>query len=412
MDKVGGVSTFKELTSEPKPISWLLLERDRFEVDKTYQRDEVWSVDMAQYLIDSILRKYDIGKIYLQVHEGKYYIIDGQQRLKAIWKFADNDFPLSGKYSPPELAGKYYKDLPERVREEFRSFPVTLVYIRGFSDEEVRDLYRRINSGIPLNAAERLNALPGNIVLTVRKLSEHPFFERITSLKPRRYRYLYMSAQLLMLEKNGITDISPRALFTFFEQNKNLDMKSQAYKDTIKTLNYLEKALNEKMKELRKPGWIVTLYLLTSHLLKNYVMEGREELLKNFFIKFYQEVLMSTETKDSELIKFNLAISRGTTSKENISLRHKIILERFLIYAKNLVPLDPKREYTDNEKIAVFRMYGGICQRCNKKLEMSNFHVHHKIPWAKGGKTTLENALLLCESCHRELHKEGNVNEH
>jgi 5-methylcytosine-specific restriction endonuclease McrA len=36
---------------------------------------------------------------------------------------------------------------------------------------------------------------------------------------------------------------------------------------------------------------------------------------------------------------------------------------------------------------------------------MSNFHVHHKIPWAKGGLTTLENALLMCEHCHKELHK-------
>jgi len=68
--------------------------------------------------------------------------------------------------------------LPEKVREEFRSFPVTLVEIRGFSDEEIRDLFRRINSGIPLNTAEKLNAYPGKIVPTVRKLSKHPFLRR------------------------------------------------------------------------------------------------------------------------------------------------------------------------------------------------------------------------------------------
>jgi len=394
----------KELTSQPKPISWLLLEKDLFEVDKTYQREEIWTVDMAQYLIDTILRKYDIGKIYIQVREGKYFIIDGQQRLKAIWDFADNKFPLSNKYSPPELSGKFYKDLPEKVRENFRSFSVTLVFIRGFSDEEIRDLFRRINSGIPLNTAEKLNAYPGSIVPTVRKLSEHPFFEKITYLKPTRYRYLHVSAQLLMLEKNGITDISPKALFTFFEQNKNLDTNSQTYRSVVKTLNYLEKAFNERMRELGKPSWIITLYLLTSYLLKNYVMSGKEGTLKNFFINFYQEVLKSTETGNSELIEFNLAISRGTTSKENISLRHTIILRHFLAYAKNLVPLDPKREYTEDEKIAVFRMQGGKCQCCGKVLE-GNFHVHHKVPWSDGGQTTLENALLVCERCHRKLHK-------
>jgi hypothetical protein len=401
------VNEVRELTSEPVPISTLLLDKDRFEVDRTYQREEVWSRDMAQYLIDSILRKYDIGKIYVQVREGKYFIIDGQQRLKAIWDFADNKFPLSDKYSSPELAGKFYKELPERIRESFRSFSVTLVKIRGFTDEEVRDLFRRINSGVPLNTAERLNAYPGNIVLTVRKLSEHSFFEKITYLKPTRYRYLHVSAQLLMLEKNGITDISPKNLFTFFEQNRNLDTESQAYRNVIKTLNYLERALNQKMKELEKPSWIITLYLLTSLLLKNYVMDGKEEILKRFFINFYQEVLKSAETGGSELVKFNLNISRGTTSRESISFRHRIILTRFLTYAKNLLPLDPKREYTEEERIVIFRMYEEKCQRCGEKLRMEAFHVHHKIFWAKGGQTTLENALLLCEQCHRELHKAG-----
>jgi len=401
------VKEVRELTSEQVPISMLLLDKDLFEVDRTYQREEVWSRDMAQYLIDTILRRYDIGKIYVQVREGKYFIIDGQQRLKAIWDFADNKFPLSDKYSPPELAGKFYKDLPERIREGFRSFSVTLVKVRGFSDEEVRDLFRRINSGIPLNVAERLNAYPGNIVLTVRKLSEHPFFEKITYLKPTRYRYLHVSAQLLMLEKNGITDISPKALFTFFEQNRNLDTDSQAYRDVVKTLNYLERALNEKMKELEKTSWIITLYLLTSHLLKNYVMSGKEGILKSFFTSFFQEVLKSAETGDSELIRFNLAISRGTTSRESISFRHKVILTRFLTYAKNLVPLDPRREYTEEERIVIFRMNGGRCQRCGEKLRVNNFHIHHRVPWAKGGQTTLENALLLCEQCHRELHKAG-----
>lgn len=395
----------RELIPTPKPISWILLNKDLFEVDETYQREEVWSRDMAQYLIDTILRKYDIGKIYLHVRGGKYFIIDGQQRLKAIWSFANNEFPLSDKYSPPELAGKYFRELPEKVREEFRSFPVTLVEIRGFSDEEIRDLFRRINSGIPLNTAEKLNAYPGKIVPTVRKLSKHPFFEKITYLKPTRYRYLHVSAQLLMLEKDGITDISAKALFSFFERNKNLDTNSQAYKNVVKVLNYLKRSLNEKMRELKKPSWIITLYLLTSHLLRNYVMKGREEVLKSFFIDFFQEVSRSMESGDRELIEFKLHMSHGTTSKESISFRHRVILTRFLTYAKNLVPLDPRRDYTEEEKIAIFRMYNGKCQRCGKKLEMDNYHVHHKIPWSEGGRTTLENALLLCERCHRDLHK-------
>ncbi len=394
----------RELNPIIKPVSWFLLNKDLFEVDKTYQREEVWSRKMQQYLIDSILRGYDIGKIYVNVRKNKYFIIDGQQRLRAIWDFAENKFPLSEQYSPPEIAGKYYRDLSDTIRENFRSFNITLVMIRGFSDEEIRDLFRRINSGIPLNTAEKLNAYPGEIVPTVRKLAEHPFFKNITFLKPTRYRYLHVASQLLLLEKNGISDISSNALFKFFEQNRNLNAKTTSYQNVVRTLNYITRAFNEKMRELRKPSWIITLYLLTSYLLKNYVMKDKEDELKNFFIEFYQDVLRSLESKDSELINFNLAISRGTTSKENIGFRHHIILQRFLIYAKDLTPLDPKREYTEDERIAIYRMYNGICQSCGKPISPENFHVHHKIPWSRGGKTTLENALLLCEECHRKLH--------
>jgi len=139
------------------------------------------------------------------------------------------------------------------------------------------------------------------------------------------------------------------------------------------------------MRELKKSSWIITLYLLTSHLLRNYVMKGREGALKSFFIDFFQEVSRSMESEDQELIKFKLAISHGTTSKESISFRHKVILTRFLTYAKNLLPLDPKRDYTEEEKMAIFRMYNGRCQRYGEKLEMDNYHVHYKIPWSEGG---------------------------
>ncbi|MCK5180413.1 MAG: DUF262 domain-containing protein [Candidatus Pacebacteria bacterium] len=84
---------------ETKQENWPLLSFKEYEKDinltPTYQRSSVWKPEQKQMLIDSILRKIDIPKIYLRETKNKdyqYEIIDGQQRMRAIWDFLKNDF--------------------------------------------------------------------------------------------------------------------------------------------------------------------------------------------------------------------------------------------------------------------------------------------------------------------------------
>jgi len=60
-----------------------------------YQRQaRLWSLEKKQRLIDSILIDIDIPKIYLnQTKDDQFEVIDGQQRLWAIWDFLDNAYP-------------------------------------------------------------------------------------------------------------------------------------------------------------------------------------------------------------------------------------------------------------------------------------------------------------------------------
>ena len=388
-------------------ISWLVQHKGEFKVDRNYQRELVWPLRMKQYLIDTILRGLDIGRIFVRVQEDKYFIVDGQQRLNAIWEFAENKYPLGDYSRPLGLSGKFYNDLPREIREDsFDEYNVNMVYLLNVEDEEVRDIYRRINSGIPLNTAERLNAYPGNIVLTVRELANDYFLQEICGLKKRkRFRALHIAAQMLLLQKKGIHDIAPRSLFEFFEKNKDLDDKSSDYRKIVRVFNFLKRAFDKPTPELRKPSWIITTYLLASYLLDNYVMTDREKEFARFITDFYHKVLESSKTGDEELINFNLAISRGTTSKENIDFRHKIILSRFLEHIGNLVPLDPKRNFTEEEKIAILRRQNYKCAICGVDLRGKPYHVHHIIPWSEGGKTTVDNGQALCTKCHLELHK-------
>ncbi|HQF36996.1 MAG TPA: HNH endonuclease [Candidatus Dojkabacteria bacterium] len=47
-----------------------------------------------------------------------------------------------------------------------------------------------------------------------------------------------------------------------------------------------------------------------------------------------------------------------------------------------------------------------VCQKCGTSGSKDNpLTVHHIIYKCKGGTNSLENCVLLCRNCHRELHK-------
>jgi hypothetical protein len=102
----------------PKPLMIAALngERRLFNDNPRYQRESgVWSTAKQQLLIDSLLNDYDIPKVYLhdlqdeyEAHRSqfKFAVIDGKQRLHAIWRFLSSEFPLADDFiftgsSPP-----------------------------------------------------------------------------------------------------------------------------------------------------------------------------------------------------------------------------------------------------------------------------------------------------------------------
>jgi uncharacterized protein with ParB-like and HNH nuclease domain len=100
---------------ESKKEHWPLLSFKEYEKsinpNPTYQRLEVWDTEQKQMLIDSILRDIDIPKIYLRKLTGakfKYEIIDGQQRMRAIWDYLKNNFSLSEEANQLLIDGKVY----------------------------------------------------------------------------------------------------------------------------------------------------------------------------------------------------------------------------------------------------------------------------------------------------------------
>ena len=83
------------------PDSWNVFtiqhRRSKIDPKPPYQRGPTWQEPKRQLLIDTILRNYDMPKLYLRrLARGtdfEHEVADGQQRLRAIWDFMDGGFP-------------------------------------------------------------------------------------------------------------------------------------------------------------------------------------------------------------------------------------------------------------------------------------------------------------------------------
>jgi len=211
----------------PYPKMLLKLHRRRADIElspEEYQRGKVWSKDKQQLLMDTILKKMHIPPIYFRVLENGYYeCVDGQQRCTAVFDFFDDKFPLSKKYSA-EFGGKLFKELPTEIQDRFYDYEIMIFEIVNASDDETKEMFKRLQKGMPLTAGEKLKAETGNIRNFILELTKTGFFSDVVNVRDYRGAYYQMCSQILALEIFGIKDVKFKILEDMHTENRNLDL--------------------------------------------------------------------------------------------------------------------------------------------------------------------------------------------
>ena len=221
--------------------SYLRSIRSEIDMDPLYQRQgEVWSLYKKQLLIDSILNDFDLPKLYfhqyaepIKTSSGRvqFALVDGKQRLGAIFDFMDNKFPLAEDFklfrSPSsDLAGKTFKELSDTFPEivaRFVSTGLPVQIIRTGDLEFIEEMFSRLNEAVPLNAPEKRNAFKGPAPQAVRAIAQHRFFTGKLPFSNNRYRHLDLGAKFLLWEDDWergstdkVKDVKKRQLDDFF----------------------------------------------------------------------------------------------------------------------------------------------------------------------------------------------------
>ena len=143
------------------------LSRQKINTNPDYQRPAVWTRPQKQLLIDSMFRDYDIPKIYLhKTGRDTFDVIDGQQRLRTIWEYFSGEFALPKNADPVddmEIAGKKYDDLDMDLMDKLNSYNLDFVVLDDVTEDEISEMFLRLQNGTTLKAQEKRNAYPGNM---------------------------------------------------------------------------------------------------------------------------------------------------------------------------------------------------------------------------------------------------------
>jgi len=137
-------------------------------IQPEYQRNYIYADgkrDVA--VIESLLKGYPIGLLYFNVgKDGKWEVLDGQQRITSIGRFLRNKFYIHGVHGKKQ----HFHSLDENLQKKIMDTRLQVFICEG-TESEIKDWFQVINTpGIQLTPQELRNAIySGPFVNEARK---------------------------------------------------------------------------------------------------------------------------------------------------------------------------------------------------------------------------------------------------
>lgn len=318
---------------ETKIIKALDLYKMRFSITPAiYQRGEVWSEGKKKLLIDSILRGIDIPKLYFyKTESGTYEIVDGNQRMSAITGFFADEFSVDG-----QVFSKLSLDKQRKVEDH----PFTVIEITDATEEELSELFLRLQLGTPTNSGEKLNAINSNMKEFVKKLARSEFMTRV-SIPNRRFAKEQVCAQICLNSlndflKKGFHDAKYEDLRDMYKSRYNFSENLPEAQRILNTFNILYEIFGEETTHIRNRAGIVSIYFLVEEFILTDKLD--KKLVKEFYLKFLDElsneVSKGIDATNRSLVAYYNRVVQGADSKTSLEARHEALKEFYQYYQR------------------------------------------------------------------------------
>jgi hypothetical protein len=167
------------------PISTLrTMVEEQIKLSPDFQRRDRWDTRKQSRFVESIIMNVPVPPVFLGEDKyGSYIVLDGRQRLTAIYEYLRNTFALEKLEVWKELNGMRFTDLEDKGLAPTikRRFIPAVLLLRESSPEVKYDVFDRLNTGgVPLNSMEIRNAVfQGKFNRLVHDLSDETVFREL-----------------------------------------------------------------------------------------------------------------------------------------------------------------------------------------------------------------------------------------
>lgn len=335
-------------------------EEETLIVDSSYQRRKVWGLQDNVRLIETIILDLVIPEIFMwdcntDPNTGRTitHIVDGQQRINAIFEFIAGHYRLQKKYLIDEevktkYGDKLFSELNDEVKKDIWSYELSIINLdKDFSKKEIKNMFYRLNlTDYSLNEQEKRNSIGSAFGIKSEELANEEFWQMYKIFSPadiRRMKDVEYSSSIILLAREGVVD-----------QTKS-DKLDQIYKDYCEEYNEAERDfdkihnamklildLTEKQSNnfVNKKTQMYSLFSVMFDFGENSIAISNEmkDIFKEFvetYSIFKNEYEIECETvqeqQTAEILKrYKLASSEGVNKLGNRMIRYEILKKLFL----------------------------------------------------------------------------------
>ncbi|AKN33108.1 hypothetical protein Ccar_20575 [Clostridium carboxidivorans P7] len=262
-------------------INWY--EAGELEISPKYQRNSVWNLKAKSYLIDTILRGLPVPQVAIrQVIDTKTRktireVIDGQQRLRTILEFINDDFSILSSHNE-ELGNMTYDDLDDELKEDFLMYELPVEIIKIKEDSIIYDMFARLNTNnMALNRQELRNAKYwGEFKVFVYRMAAkwRKFFIDINMFSDKQLSRMldieYLSG-LIALIIDGIITENQTKIDSYYEDNDEEFKEQQDVESKLERVLYTIKKIFDDDKYstsyFHRKNYFYTLFAVITHMM-------------------------------------------------------------------------------------------------------------------------------------------------
>jgi len=280
-------------------------------------------------------------KLYFSESKDGFEVVDGQQRLWAIWNFLDGEYTLS-----TDGEARFFKQLTREQQKRIRDYRLQITVFEDATDDYLRELFVRLQLGLWLVTGERLNAETGAMKdFVFGRISKHKFIVRL-GIPERRFAKETLCAQITINSftraKLGVfARTRYEDLLHFFKeyrqpQANDLGFFRDRTREIVDVLDNLWDCFGASSEKMTNRSYILSVYLLFEDIRGTLSTTKSRKAFVEFVFGLWgrlrQEVSAGIDRRNRELYKFETMVSSAPGERYQIQHRDEELREYYSYY--------------------------------------------------------------------------------